>query len=577
MTAATIYEEGDPNSPICFIGEAPSFEEIRQGRPFCGPAGQLFERCLHASKISRRESYILNVFPEMIVKPRDQENKIISKSGELLWTPKGFTQAGRELAAPTLERINRSNANVIVPMGAPALSLVLDNRSITKWRGSILAGGPQISHRKVVPTIHPSAAIRGVYEWRYLIINDMRRAYEEQQQPTIHLPQRNIIISPSFAQAQTFLKRALDADRGATDIEILRGQVDCFCIALSPSECIVIPLIDHGFEPYWPEAEELELWRLYQQFISSPRIEKINQNITFDFAALLQLNNIVPAGPVNDPMVAHSVMNPQISKSLGMICSLYTREPYYKDDGELKDSFTIKDFEQRWRYNGKDGCVALEGWDVLRNYLVENDYTTSYNIAMDPMASLIYMMVHGIRLNEHELIATRNRAREDLRGIIAKLEVAFGRPIINKAPKTAKEKRAVAESGALNVNSPAQLVKYFYGEKKLRPYTNQQGAMTTDDRTLARIFKRDGLQEAKLLQDYRAADKMLGTYLEMGYDSDKRIRCSYNIRGTWTGRLSSQKTVFDTGGNYQNLPPEMRMFLEADPLEEFYKRIAEAA
>ena len=69
------------------------------------------------------------------------------------------------------------------------------------------------------------------------------------------------------------------------------------------------------------------------------------------------------------------------------------------------------------------------------------------------------------------------------------------------------------------------------------------------------------------MQEYRSQSKMLNTYLEMGYDSDRRLRCSYNIRGTWTGRLSSSQTIFETGGNFQNIPPEMRGFLVSDEVE----------
>ena len=40
------YEEGDPSSRICLVGEAPSDNEIREGKPFVGPAGQLLDRLL---------------------------------------------------------------------------------------------------------------------------------------------------------------------------------------------------------------------------------------------------------------------------------------------------------------------------------------------------------------------------------------------------------------------------------------------------------------------------------------------------------------------------------------------------
>ena len=81
---------------------------------------------------------------------------------------------------------------------------------------------------------------------------------------------------------------------------------------------------------------------------------------------------------------------------------------------------------------------------------------------------------------------------------------------------------------------------------------------------VAKIFRRDGRKEAKLLQEYRGLDKLFSTYLEVGYDSDKRLRCSYNSRGTWSGRLSSSQTVFGTGIQHQNIPPDFRGFMVSD-------------
>ena len=58
--------------------------------------------------------------------------------------------------------------------------------------------------------------------------------------------------------------------------------------------------------------------------------------------------------------------------------------------------------------------------------------------------------------------------------------------------------------------------------------------------------------------------KLKGTYLDITFDADSRMRCSYNPRGTKFGRISSSKTLFQTGMNMQNLPEEFAGFLVAD-------------
>jgi len=63
----------------------------------------------------------------------------------------------------------------------------------------------------------------------------------------------------------------------------------------------------------------------------------------------------------------------------------------------------------------------------------------------------------------------------------------------------------------------------------------------------------------------RGVSKILSTYLEVNLDDDKRIRCSYLIHGTETGRLSSRQTLRGTGTNLQNIPSgDIRRLFIAD-------------
>jgi DNA polymerase I-like protein with 3'-5' exonuclease and polymerase domains len=66
------------------------------------------------------------------------------------------------------------------------------------------------------------------------------------------------------------------------------------------------------------------------------------------------------------------------------------------------------------------------------------------------------------------------------------------------------------------------------------------------------------------VQEIRGLQKLYGTYLNLEFDADFRLRASYNPRGTKFGRLSSSKTIFGTGTNFQNLPQEFKKFLVAD-------------
>lgn len=56
-----VFGGGSARADVVFVGEAPGREEDRQGIPFVGEAGRLFERILFAMKLTREEVYICNV------------------------------------------------------------------------------------------------------------------------------------------------------------------------------------------------------------------------------------------------------------------------------------------------------------------------------------------------------------------------------------------------------------------------------------------------------------------------------------------------------------------------------------
>lgn len=561
----TPYEDGPIDAQICLIGEAPSFEEMRSNALFVGPAGKLLDLCLHSAKISRAECRILNVFPEM-VKKKDDDGAIYSRQGEELFNKKGLTPIGMEAAKGFFERLSACQANVLVPLGGVALSATLDNRSISKWRGSILSNA---TGRKIIPTFHPSYCLRGAYEARHIIISDLLKVRRNADFPDVRLPQRTLITDPSFEQCIDFLTRCLSASIVGTDIEILHGQVDCFSLALSPFEVISIPIVDAGFEHRWTPEQEAQIWELYARILQNPNIAKVNQNIGFDLAALLQLNHIVPCGPIHDCMIAHSILLPFLDKDLGMLCSLYTDEPYFKDQGNLRDSQKVDDFRRRWLYNARDAAVAFECHLALQPLLDDEGLRGQYDRTINLLGSLIAMTVNGIRVDQERLAVAKIQAEQGLTILVEKISSAVGRRIITEAPKKIAEKRAA--EGSINVNSPAQLMAYFYGEKKIKPYTNAGGRPTIDDKALARIVRRYGLPEARLIQEYRALAKLKSTYYDVEFDeADSRVHCSWNPRGTWTGRLSSSKHILGgkngegSGFNLQNQPEEMRGFLVSD-------------
>jgi DNA polymerase-1 len=103
--------------------------------------------------------------------------------------------------------------------------------------------------------------------------------------------------------------------------------------------------------------------------------------------------------------------------------------------------------------------------------------------------------------------------------------------------------------------------QYGLNAKKQKVVTCNGAAL---DKLYAKFPKIKALRLAKQLRDLRTLDE---TFMEIKLDPDGRIRTSYGI--TETGRLTSSKTVYETGANLQNQPSSIRNIYIPDPDKNF--------
>ncbi len=68
-----VFGSGNPEARLLFVGEAPGFDEDRQGKPFVGKAGQLLTKIIEAMKLKREEVYIANCLK---CRPPDNRNPL---------------------------------------------------------------------------------------------------------------------------------------------------------------------------------------------------------------------------------------------------------------------------------------------------------------------------------------------------------------------------------------------------------------------------------------------------------------------------------------------------------------------
>lgn len=74
LRSTLVFSDGDPHSKLMLIGEAPGYEEERQGLPFVGPAGQKLNDILKAMGLPREKVYISNIVKFRPSTPRQTTN-----------------------------------------------------------------------------------------------------------------------------------------------------------------------------------------------------------------------------------------------------------------------------------------------------------------------------------------------------------------------------------------------------------------------------------------------------------------------------------------------------------------------
>ncbi len=151
----TVFGQGSPDARLVFVGEAPGFEEDRQGLAFVGRAGQLLTKMITAMGLSRDDVFICNV-----LKCRPPNNRDPAADEILACSP--YLRQQLETVRP----------EVLVALGAPAAKTLLNTaESIGKLRGrfhdyyysGIDGLGDSVP---LMPTYHPAYLLRNPGEKR---------------------------------------------------------------------------------------------------------------------------------------------------------------------------------------------------------------------------------------------------------------------------------------------------------------------------------------------------------------------------------------------------------------------------
>jgi DNA polymerase len=143
-----VFGEGAGHAQVLFVGEQPGDKEDLAGKPFVGPAGQLFDRALEEAGIDRGQTYVTNAVKHFKWQARGKRRIHQKPSWSETAACRPWLEAELEVVRP----------RVVVCLGATAAqSLLGRDFRVTKHRGELL-DSDLAEH--VIATIHPSAILR---------------------------------------------------------------------------------------------------------------------------------------------------------------------------------------------------------------------------------------------------------------------------------------------------------------------------------------------------------------------------------------------------------------------------------
>jgi len=521
MEHTIVQAEGPEHAQIMLVGECPGATEEKQGKPFCGMAGKVLDGILQEVGLCRAQVRITNV-----VQRRPAGNNF-GVFYEKVGTKKQPTAELLEAYERLKNEVVSCQPNVVVAMGAEALKALTGLDGIMLWRGSVL----ETPLGKVIPTVHPAAILRQ-WQFRPASVSDFKKVVEESVSPEFKRYEHTLIINPTFEEVLHEIEEARKAEWCAFDIEVESEQITCIGLSYALGRAVCIPFWFGASGSLWSADKESAIWGALRELLESDEPKKVAHNGSYDMEYLEHTVGIKPKLHL-DTMLAFHVLYPELPKGLDYLTSVYTRHPYYKYKRKTGDMDTY------WRYNATDASLTYDIARQLEAELEDSGLRCFYDEYVHPLIEpLLCMQKRGVRFDGEKKNRVRAEYRVKLEQLRKELEAAVGHE--------------------LNTASNKQMTEWLYGElklpKKYKKRDDEVETLTADEEALEELYAQTGNDALRIILEIRQLTKIYTTYLGVKLDEDKRIRCSYLITGTETGRLSSRATSRGTGTNLQNIP-----------------------
>jgi DNA polymerase I-like protein with 3'-5' exonuclease and polymerase domains/uracil-DNA glycosylase len=423
---------------IAIIGEAPGDEEERVGRPFVGKSGEELDRTMHLAGLRRKDVMINSV---LLCKPpkgrlrdlltliakenkqKDKEYKEACKAAELMGYNKPAAPEHKlspiDCCKPRFMAEIADFSQFITLGGTATHAITGTNASIMAIRGGIMEmeGTDRSWARKVMPTIHPSFALRQP-KFLHVLRNDFFKAVRWFRGIAVWQPPE-LVWHPTPQQIREYLQtrkgRILAYDLETDGIEVLTAKIRCLSIGDETTALAIATLGKDGVTKFYSPEDEKEVISILKEYFEDPQEIKYGWNIiTYDAPVLLHQWGIVVRNQM-DGILLHKSAESEMPHGLGYVGSLYTEAPSWK----CYDEFTEVLTPEGWvAFVGLDRGVQVAQWDngeitfVEPRAYVDQSYVGKMwkleNEATDLLVSPDHKMVYRTDSGELRTVEVQN-------------------------------------------------------------------------------------------------------------------------------------------------------------------------
>ena len=293
-----------------------------------------------------------------------------------------------------------------------------------------------------------------------------------------------------------------------------------------------------AFYVHIPKGEEQNIADQFKVFFEKEGIEKIAQNLKYDYKVLAKYGVLV-AAPYFDTMLAHYLLEPDQRHSMDVLAQNYLNyspisiETLIGKKGKNQLSMRQAPLDKVCEYACEDADITWQLKQIFAQKLKGTHLEKLFNDIELPLVPVLAAMeLEGIRID----IDALNDFSKELESRI--LELNEGVQTIAGIP--------------FNLASPKQLGQVLFEHLKLvdKAKKTKTGQYSTSEETLLKLKGKHEIIDDIL--EFRQLQKLKSTYVdalpELASEKEERIHTTYQQAVAATGRLSS------INPNLQNIP-----------------------